>query len=199
MVLRYILIAVLSYLIGSVNNSILFVRAKYHADIRSNGSGNAGATNATRTYGVRMGLAVLAGDVLKAVLACLLGRALAGQCGLIAAGLFCQIGHCWPVYFGFRGGKGMAVAAGTLLTLDWKLLIVIAVFFGIVFAISRRVSLCSVLSVLVFPPLYYLTERRLDVCFALACMICLLVIFQHRRNILRLLKGTEPKLEFNKK
>ena len=191
----FLFIAVIGYLIGSVNCAIVLVRFQFNKDVRSGGSGNAGATNAARTYGLGVGLLTLLGDVAKAVVAGLIGKHLAGQDGLIVADLFCLIGHCWPVFFRFKGGKGMAVAAGTLLLLNWKLLIGIAVFFVLVFLCWKRVSLSTVLSVLIFPPLYYLTRGYLDLSFVLGTVISLIVVFQHRQNIQRLFAGTEPKFQ----
>lgn len=194
----FLLIAVVGYLIGSVNSAILLVRLKFHKDVRAGGSGNAGATNVARRFGLESGLLTLLGDVLKAVIAGLAGRFLAGPDGMILADFFCLIGHCWPVFFRFKGGKGMAVAAGTLLLLDWRLLLIVAAFFLLVFFCWRFVSLSTILSVLIFPPLYYLTERRGDMSLLLGTLICAIILFQHRQNILRLIHGTEPKFEFKK-
>lgn len=194
----YLLIAAAAYLIGSVNSAIVLVKLRFRQDVRTGGSGNAGATNAARTYGAGIGVLTLACDMLKAVLSCVLGRALAGQTGLMLAGLFCLVGHCWPVYFRFKGGKGMAVAAGTLLALDWKLLLVMIAFFAVIFLIWRRVSLSSVLSVLLFPPLYYCVTRQADAVLVIGTVICLLAVFQHRQNIRRLLAGTEPKFQLHR-
>ena len=194
----YFLTAVLSYLIGSVNSAILVVGLKFHKDVRSGGSGNAGATNAARTFGLEAGLITLLGDVVKAVIAGLIGRSFAGQDGIALAGLFCLLGHCWPVFFRFRGGKGMAVAAGTLLLLDWKLLVLIAAFFVGVFLIWRRVSLSTVLSVLIFPPLYHAFRHPPALQMTIGIVIVLIVVFQHRQNIQRLIHGTEPKFQFKK-
>lgn len=191
----YLLVAVVSYLIGSVNSAILVVWLKFHKDVRSGGSGNAGATNAARTYGLEAGLITLLGDVLKAVVACLIGKHFAGQDGAAIAGLFCLLGHCWPVFFRFRGGKGMAAAGGVLAVLDWRLLVVIAVFFVVVYLLWKRVSLSTVLSVLIFPPLYYFfSDRMTPLSLGVGTVICLLIVFQHRANIVRLINGTEPKL-----
>lgn len=191
----YLLIAAAAYLIGSVNSAIVLVRLLYRQDVRASGSGNAGSTNVSRTYGTGIGLLTLSCDILKAALAGLLGRALAGQTGYMIGGLFCLIGHCWPLYFRFKGGKGMAVAAGMLLFLDWKLFLLIAVIFALTFLVWRRVSLSTIVSVLVFPPLAFLRQGRLDAVCVLGTVMCLLVIFRHRENIRRLIAGTEPKFQ----
>lgn len=192
----YLAIAVIGYLIGSVNCAILLVKAKFHRDVRTAGSGNAGATNTARQFGAGAGALTLLGDMVKAVIASLIGQALAGRTGLMAGGLACLLGHCWPVFFRFKGGKGMAVAAGAVLALDWRIVVIILAFFIVVFLISRRVSLCTVLSVLLFPPMYWLVAQRIDASFWLGCVMMALILFQHRQNIVRLLAGTEPILRF---
>lgn len=195
----YLAIAVIGYLIGSVNCAIVLVRQKYHLDVRAAGSGNAGATNTARLFGAEAGLLTLLGDMAKAVVSSLIGLALAGRTGLMAGGLACLAGHCWPVFFRFKGGKGMAVAAGTLLTLDRSILIIVLAFFIVIFLISQRVSLCSVLSALLFPPMYLLTLGQADACFWLGCVMAALIVFQHRQNIVRLLAGTEPMLQLKRR
>lgn len=195
----YPAIALIGYLIGSVNCAILLGKLKYHRDVRAAGSGNAGATNTARVFGTGAGVATLAGDMGKAVIVCLIGKTLAGRTGLMAGGLACLVGHCWPVFFRFKGGKGMAVAAGTLLTFDWQMTVIILAFFIVIFLISRRVSLCTVLSVLLFPLVYWLMAERTDVCFWLGCAMVALILFQHRQNITRLLAGTEPMLQLKRR
>ena len=194
MVGKYLLIAAAAYLIGSVNSAILLVRLLYRQDVRASGSGNAGSTNVTRTYGSAPGLLTLLCDMLKAAAAGLLGRALAGQTGYMVGGLFCLVGHCWPLYFRFKGGKGMAVAAGMCLLLDWRVFLILGALFAVTFALWRRVSLSTIAAVAAFPPLYWLMARQADAVLALGTVMCLLVLFQHRENIRRLLNGTEPKL-----
>ena len=188
----YILILLAGYLIGSVNSAILLVWSKFRRDVRSSGSVNAGATNVARVYGMSIGWLTLACDVGKAVIAGLIGWALMGRTGLMTAGLGCLIGHCWPLFFKFRGGKGVAVAAGTLLVLDWRMFLLIVALFLACTLLSGRVSLGSLVGVASFPPLYCLFHGA-DAPLALGTAMCLLVIFQHRQNIRRLLKGEEPR------
>lgn len=195
----YLLIAAAGYLIGSVNSAVLLVRLVYRQDVRDSGSGNAGSTNVARTYGAGLGAITLLCDILKAGLACALGRYLAGEIGYMLGGLACLIGHCWPAYFRFKGGKGMAVAAGVLLFYDLKMFAILAGFFAVVFLIGRRVSLSTILTVIAFPPLLYLTERRLDAVFALGTVMCAFVVARHHANIRRLLNGTEPKFQFHRR
>ncbi len=192
----YFLLLLAGYLIGSVNSAILLVRSKFKRDVRASGSGNAGATNVARVYGTAIGVLTLACDVGKAVIACLIGWAAMGRTGLMTAGLGCLIGHCWPLFFKFKGGKGVAVAAGTLLALDWRMFLIIISLFAMCVLLWGRVSLGSIVGVAAFPPLYYLFHGA-DAALAVGTVMCLLVVFQHRQNIRRLIHGEEPRFTAN--
>lgn len=191
-----VLSAVIGYLLGSVNTAILLSRFFYHDDVRSEGSGNAGATNAGRSYGMLAGVLTLAGDLAKAIVSCAVGHALAGDTGVALAGLFCLLGHCWPVFFHFHGGKGVAVSAGTLLYLDWRLFLIAVGLFAVVILLTRFVSLGSLAAVGTYPFFYYAFHGP-DIILAMTTLMCVLVVFQHRSNIGRLLKGTERKISFH--
>ena len=194
----YILLILAGYLIGSVNSAILLVRSKFKRDVRSAGSGNAGATNVARVFGMPTGLLTLGCDVAKALLAGLIGWAVMGRTGLMAADLGCLVGHCWPLFFHFAGGKGVAVAAGTLLALDWRMFLVIVGLFLVCVLATGRVSVGSLAGVIGFPPLYYLLHGA-DAALAIGTAMCLLVIFQHRKNIRRLIHGEEPRFTLSDK
>lgn len=193
-----VLSAILGYLLGSINTAILLVRVFFHKDIRSSGSGNAGATNAGRSYGLATGLLTLAGDMGKALIACALGNVLAGSVGVALAGLFCLLGHCWPVFFKFHGGKGVAVCAGTLLYLDWRIFFLIVGIFLVVILLSRWVSLGSIAAVVSYPLVFYLMHRTETTTLVITSLMCLLVVFQHRSNIVRIFQGTESKFSLKK-
>ncbi len=194
-----ILIAVLAgYLLGSLSSSIILSKAKYLVDIRTNGSGNAGATNMARVHGLGAGLFTLGGDMLKTALAGLLGHLLAGRLGLVAACGACLVGHCWPAYYRFKGGKGVSVAVCIALLLDWKMLLALAVVFVGLFILYRRVSLSSVVSAVLYPLVYWLMDNPMDAGFILCCGVTVIVIFAHRSNIRRLLRGEEPPFTLNK-
>ncbi len=182
--------ALAGYLLGSVSVAVLLTR-RLGKDVREQGSGNAGATNVARVYGMKTGLLTLLGDMAKTALSALLGWLLAGPDGLAVACTACLLGHCFPLYFKFRGGKGVSVGACIALFLDWRMFLALAALFFLVFLLSRRVSLCSVCAALSYPGLYYLFDPALSLRFWLCCGIGLLVIFLHRGNILRLLKGEE--------
>ena len=190
-VLKYILTAVCAYFFGSVSVSILLSRSVMNADVRAHGSGNAGATNMARVFGLRMGAVTLAGDMLKAALAMLLGFVLLGERGMCVAGALCLVGHCYPALHEFRGGKGVSVGTAVFLAADWRVLAVAVVFFALAAFLSRKVSLGSLAAAVSgFAAAAYLAlplPRLLLVAFTM-----LLVILRHRENIIRLVRGTEP-------
>lgn len=189
-ILKYILTAVCAYFLGSVSVSILLSRGVMNADVRAHGSGNAGATNMARVFGLRMGVVTLAGDMLKAVLAMGLGFALAGERGMCLAGALCLVGHCYPALHEFRGGKGVSVGAAIFLAADWRVLAVAVAFFLAVAFLSRKVSLGSLAAALSgFATAAYLGLSRPRL--LLVAFTMLMVILRHRENIIRLLRGTE--------
>ena len=149
---RYLLVALAAYLLGSLNFGVIISRLRYGDDIRRHGSGNAGATNALRTYGKLAAVLVLAGDFLKGTFAVLLGSMIAGQLlGGWVASLLVILGHMFPAFFGFRGGKGVATAAGAILLLNPYSLAGLLAVFVVVTAATRYVSLASVLAAASFP------------------------------------------------
>lgn len=204
---------VVGYLFGSLNFGVIVSRLVYREDIRTKGSGNAGTTNILRTYGKKAAALTLAGDMLKGVAAVVVcrwaGMLLTGgvevngvYAGYIAAiGAVC--GHLWPVWFGFRGGKGVAVAAGAILASEPVVLLALAVvFFTLAFA-TRIVSLASVTVAVLYPiftGLYSWYAGR-DILFTTLCALVmgLLVIWMHRANIQRLANGTEYRFGEKKK
>ncbi len=202
--LPVLLTVVVSYFLGCVNGSILISKYIFRDDIRTHGSGNAGLTNFYRTFGTKSVAGVLLCDILKAMLAVLLGGFLFGHfLGLPMLGKFIAtgcvlLGHMYPVTFGFHGGKGILSGVSALLLIDWRIaLIALAVFF-LVAAVTRYVSLGSVCAVLTFwiclwpfyhEPLY----------MALGAVLAGLVIFAHRANVVRLLHGTESKFTLHRK
>ena len=189
--MKIILIALLAYLLGSFCASIPLSRRCCGGDVRLYGSGNAGATNMARVYGLKAGLATLLLDMLKTVAAMLLGEYFLGGAGKAVAGAFCIIGHCFPLYFGFRGGKGVSVGAALGLMTGLPVLgIIMAVFFATA-AISRKVSLGSVTAAVSLPLASWLTLAGEEI-IIMNVFSAALVVFMHRGNISRLIKGTEP-------
>ena len=189
--MKIILIALIAYLLGSFCASIPLSRHCCGGDVRLYGSGNAGATNMARVYGLKAGLATLLLDMLKTVAAMLLGEYFLGGAGKAVAGAFCIIGHCFPLYFGFRGGKGVSVGAALGLMTGLPVLgIIMAVFFATA-AISRKVSLGSVTAAVSLPLASWLTLEGEEI-IIMNVFSAALVVFMHRGNISRLIKGTEP-------
>ena len=134
---------IIGYLLGSVSAAVILSRRVFGGDVRKQGSGNAGATNVARVFGMRAGLLTLAGDVLKTALSMFLGGLLAGAEGSAVAAAACMLGHCFPLYFQFHGGKGVSVGAAIATYLDWRLILIILAVFLIVYFCCRKVSLAS--------------------------------------------------------
>lgn len=189
--LKYLLVALGSYLLGSLSLSIYMSRKMYGGDVRSKGSGNAGATNMARVYGMMAGFMTLGADVLKAVISMGAGYLLLGDAGLSLGGVCCMVGHCFPVFYHFKGGKGVSVGGALSLLLDWRVgLLVIACFLLGAF-LSKKVSLGSVLGALaagIGPFIFGVSGPRAALGVAAMCI----VIYRHRENIVRLIRGTEP-------
>ncbi len=194
-----LLVAVIGYLLGSVNTSIIVGKLLYGKDVRDMGSGNAGATNTLRSLGKKAAVLVLGGDALKGVLACLIGRYVAGQTaegvwmGMYVAGFTAVIGHNWPVYFGFRGGKGVLTSAAVLLTIAPPPALCCLAVFVMVLALGRRVSLGSILAAATFPVFAWFLGEPVAL-VAVGALMAVLIIVRHHGNIRRLIDGTEPRI-----
>lgn len=197
-VIKILAVIIVGYLFGSISSAVMLTKDILKKDVRELGSRNAGATNVTRVFGGWFGLITLAGDVLKTVAAMLCGSYLLGSTGMLIAAAACIIGHCIPLFFQFRGGKGVAVAAGIALMLDWRLVILLLLIFSIMYLITKTVSLSSLVASACFPLAQLLLgETRLQF-LALGVFIALLICFMHRENIKRLLLHTEPKFSIPK-
>lgn len=188
---KLVLAAVVGYLLGSANTSLI-VGKFYGVDIRKHGSGNAGATNALRTLGKSAAVFVGIGDVLKGVIACLAGLYLAGDTGLMLGGLAAIIGHNWPVYFGFKGGKGIFTSFSVVLMMDWKLGLMLVGVFIVIVALTRYISLGSMTAAALFPVTGFVFGRSAEF-IIFAAVIAVLAIARHHANIRRILNGTESK------
>lgn len=196
----------IGYLLGSINFGVIVSRCIYHEDVRTKGSGNAGTTNILRTYGKKAAALTLAGDMLKGVVAVLLCRYVASavlanpQYGIYAgyvAAIGAVCGHLWPVWFGFKGGKGIAVAAGAILASEPVVLAALLAVFILIVLISRIVSLASVIVAILYPVftvIWSLHTQRSTVFTGICTVImAILVVWMHRANIKRLMNGTEYK------
>lgn len=191
-ILRIIFSSVIGYLFGSINSSLI-VGKFYKVDIRDHGSGNAGVTNSLRVLGKTAALLVLVGDILKGILSCVIGHYLLGEIGAISAGTFAIIGHNWPLYFKFKGGKGVLTSFAIIAYMDWRLALLVLGIFVIIVSITRYVSLGSIIGAFLLPFLAIIfKESTLFILFTAALGI--LVIVRHNSNIKRLLNGTEGRL-----
>lgn len=202
--IRIILSAVIGYLLGSINTSLVVGKLFYKKDVREYGSGNAGATNTLRTLGKTAALLVVIGDSLKGILACLIGRWLGREAfpgvygGEYAAGIMAVIGHNWPLYFGFRGGKGVMTAFAVVLMFSPRAALICLLLFIVIVALTRYVSLGSIVSGIAFPVVAWLLGEPLMLILT-GVLLALLIVFRHSANIKRLLEGNEKKLSFKSK
>jgi len=202
---------VIGYLLGSANTSLI-VGKFYGIDVRQHGSGNAGLTNTLRTIGKTAAFFVILGDILKGVISCLIGYYLlkdvqfAGlipvevpqKAGMFFGGLGAVLGHNWPLYFGFKGGKGILTSFSVvMMTAPYIGLILLGVFIIIV-AATRYVSLGSIIGCALFPILIAICYKNI-VFVIYAALLAALAIIRHNQNIVRLLSGTESKLSLKKK
>lgn len=194
--------AVLGYLLGSINCAVVISKLKYGDDIRKHGSGNAGATNMSRTYGKSAGIATLLGDVLKTVAAVTVARFICGDVIAYMTGMFCALGHAFPCYYGFRGGKCVAVTAAMALALDPVVFIIVFAVFALVLAGTKYVSLASISAALMYPlilnNLMKIRYGHGDLRIVFVLVVCVLIIFLHRENIKRLIDKKENKFSFKK-
>lgn len=198
MVCKTILSAVIGYLLGSVVAAIIISKLFFKEDVRDLGSGNSGATNAARVYGLGFGVMTFIIDLIKGVAACALGRLIGGDLCMATAGIACLIGHCLPLWFGFRGGKGVSVGAALALMIDWRIFVIaIAVFLAAVL-ITRIVSLSSLCGTLIVGVLSAVLAGS-PYLKAAGVIAALIVFFMHRSNIKRLASGSERRITFGKR
>lgn len=218
--LAVLLTAVSAYLLGSMNWAIIITRVLSHQDIRKVGSGNAGATNVLRSQGVIPAVLTLIGDIGKGVLAAFFGgwmmswvQLAPGDAPMITheslilmgryiAGVFVVVGHMYPLFHGFHGGKGVAASAGLLFVWDWRMALMCLGLFVLTVVVSRMVSLGSVLAASYVPVLTFVFRRWADdmpietvlFCTVLTAIVALCVIFKHGSNMRRIANGTERRI-----
>ena len=199
MVISIVITAVIAYLLGNLNGAVVVSRIVAHEDVRTKGSGNAGLTNFTRNYGAHTSVFVILIDVGKAVAACLIGGLLLKgyghyMDGVALGALFVILGHDFPALLGFKGGKGILSGVTVALMLDWRIGLFVFGIFLVAYAITKYVSLGSILSAGAFGPIYAVVHwgegwLPIAVGFALSALI----VWMHRGNIVRLMKGEERK------
>lgn len=206
MILRYIIAIVVAYLLGSLSSATIVSKIAIKKDIRELGSGNAGTTNALRVMGWSKTVFVLLGDILKNVIAMLLVRPIMGEydpsLALVFAGIACVLGHTFPIFFGFRGGKGVLSTATVAMFVDWRVSLIAILVFVIVVVITKYVSLGSVIAVCTAPIQFALYNGGINAESAkyvfFGAFLAILVTTLHHANIGRLIAGTESKIKFKK-
>lgn len=192
-----------SYLLGCFNGSVMTSHFIIRDDVRQHGSGNAGLTNFYRTYGARYAMCVIICDMGKTVLACLIGGYLMHwvvgdwTLGLLIAGIGCELGHMFPVFFGLRGGKGILSGGVLVLLLDWRVALIAWGLFVSLWLLTRYVSLGSVAATASMPVSVFFLLGHNWLYTVLSAAIAALVIWCHRGNIQRLLSGTEKKFHWH--
>ena len=197
MIVRIILI-IASYMIGSLSTAIILCRARYGVDIRTLGSGNAGTTNVLRNFGTKAAAVTLLLDALKGVPCYLIGYFLCHSYAVgLACGLAAILGHIYPVWYQFRGGKGVATTLGVALVAAPKITLLALLLALAVMAVSRRVSLGSIIGVIAFEVIAVLIHADKALLLWGICAV-LIIIIKHKDNISRLLSGTEPKFTLKK-
>ena len=210
--LAYIVIAIIAYLIGSVNFSIIISKKMAGFDVREKGSGNAGTTNMLRSVGKKAAAITLICDILKGVISIVIAiivgniaKNLDRELLLQIAGIAVVLGHTFPIFFGFKGGKGVATALGVLLMTNWKIGLICLVFAVVLMALTRMVSLGSCAAAVLFPVLTLFINQHYTVLtdgksgrvyFVYSVILAIIVLYNHRSNIKRILNGTENKLSF---
>ena len=194
-----LLIAVIAYLLGSFSTGLVWARIKNGPNLREVGSKSTGASNVLRTMGLKSGIITFVGDVLKALLACWIGQLLGGHTGAMVAGLFVILGHNWPCFHGFKGGKGVASSCAVMLmTYPIPALISYVVAIAII-AVTRFISLGSMILLTLFAVLVIFTCGGDWFAIVWAIVLAVLCVYRHRANIGRLIAGTENKLGSKKK
>lgn len=196
--------ALIAYLLGSISFAIIVSKVYAHDDVRKYGSKNAGMTNILRTYGKLPAFFTLLGDFLKGVLAVVIGRWIFSIMGITAfdagyvAGFFALLGHLYPVYFGFKGGKGVLTSLGIILVVNPLVFFILLIIFLPILFITKIVSLISITGALLYPVITLVVDLCLrkpalfDVLFA--ALFSVIVIYKHKDNIRRLLNGTEKRI-----
>ncbi|MBQ3135095.1 MAG: glycerol-3-phosphate 1-O-acyltransferase PlsY [Oscillospiraceae bacterium] len=208
--LKAAFVAVFAYLCGCFNGAVIVSKYILRNDVRNHGSGNAGLTNFYRVFGGGLTFVVIACDVLKAIVAVLVGVAVAnawapafwqGDLTVYAryfAGLFCLLGHAYPCMFQFRGGKGILSGGTIAIMVDWRVALVVWGGFLVLFLLTRYVSLGSVFTGFAFPVMAWVVFRDWII-LTMAIIMGGLIVWKHRSNIKRLLAGNENKFSFHKK
>lgn len=196
--ISYIIIIIIAYLLGNISTSYIVAKRLAGVDIRTQGSGNAGSTNVLRTLGKKAGALTFGGDLLKGIIAVLIAKLIANFTGIdaVTAGYIAVVGvvcgHNWPILLGFRGGKGVATSFGAMIAVNPIIALICFVAFLFIVAITKYVSLGSILGISMSPIVMILVQNKKGMLVTL--ILTASVVYTHRENIKRLLKGTERKI-----
>lgn len=199
--LKVLLSGIIGYLLGNVSSGILVAKLYGVKDIRTTGSGNAGTTNVLRTLGWVPSVLTLLGDCLKGLIAALIGRWLGGELGMLVGGTCAVLGHDFPVFFGFKGGKGIATSWGLIFAVDVRIALLLLALVLVVVAVTRYMSMGSLSAAVLYPILTLIFKwgnEKWLMYLLFALLASALTIFCHRANIERLLHGEENRLDFAK-
>lgn len=210
--ISFISIAVISYLLGSLNFGVILSRKLEKDDVRNHGSGNAGSTNMLRNYGAKAGVLTILGDMIKVFVAIFISIKIYEYTPALLesnhitdvtlfvkafSGFFCVIGHIFPCFFKFKGGKGVATSGGMVFAIDWRIaLILLAIFFVVVLA-TKYVSLGSIIMAILYPVFMYLFYQAVDLTI-ISVIFTVIVLITHRLNIKKILTKTENKVNLSK-
>ncbi len=194
--MKLFITALIAYLIGCFSSAYMLGKVFKNIDIRKFGSGNVGSTNALRVMGFKWGIVTFLFDVFKGVVAVYIGKNISADLGGLIAGVFVVVGHNWPVFIGFKGGKGVATTIGVLIILYGKIIIIPILITIIIIAISKYVSLGSISFLSLAPISYAIFEKTFKIeYFLIGLIFAGFGIIRHRENIKRLLQGTENKVK----
>ncbi|NME05427.1 glycerol-3-phosphate 1-O-acyltransferase PlsY [Psychrobacillus sp. BL-248-WT-3] len=197
-----LILLLLAYLIGSIPSGLWVGKLFYNIDIREHGSGNLGGTNTFRTLGKKAGLAVTIMDILKGTAATLLGLLpffASTNVHPLILGVVAVIGHIYPVFAGFKGGKAVATSGGILLGYNWPIFVILVVGFFIILKITKMVSLtsmCLAIIALIYSIVYYFTVKEDWPLIVIVFLLAIFIFYRHRSNIERIKNGTEPKVKW---
>lgn len=193
--MNLLIICLIGYALGNISNAFIIGKLFLNKDVRDFGSGNAGATNALRAFGAKIGILVFILDIFKGVIAVILGRYLNPEVGQYFAGLFVIIGHNWPIVLKFKGGKGIATSIGVIFVINPVVSLVCFVIGISIAFFTRLVSLGSLAGIILVPIVIVIFFRPININFLIfSIILAAMAIFRHRSNILRLIKGEENKL-----
>ena len=196
---KFISCIIIAYILGNISGGMIFGKLLFNKDIRDYGSKNAGTTNALRVFGIKAGALTFIVDLLKSILACFIGMKLLGLNGVLLAGIFVVLGHNWPVFLNFKGGKGIASSFGFIIFLDYQIAIIAIIMFITIVVLTKYISLGSMLTTTLVLPISYIFFGYRNIYVLLTFLfLASLSIFRHKSNIMRLVNGNENKINFKK-